>query len=128
MTTFTRNPYKVKLACILYCISTAIAGVGRSGTYIVIDTMLERLKNGDDTLDIYGHVSLLRTQRPYMVQTEDQYFFIHEAVAEALLCGVTEIKVDKLHSYVQELCSLVPEDEAGHTHMEVQFKVLLCAE
>ena len=98
-------------------------GVGRSGTYIVIDTMLERLRNGDDTLDIYGHVSLLRTQRPYMVQTEDQYFFIHEAVAEALMCGVTEVKVDKLHSYVQELCSLIPEDEAGHTHMELQFKV-----
>ena len=60
-----------------------------------------------------------------MVQTEDQYFFIHEAVAEALLCGVTEVKVDKLHSYVQELCSLMPEDEAGHTHMELQFKVSL---
>ena len=85
--------------------------------------MLERLKNGDDNLDIYGHVSLLRTQRPYMVQTEDQYFFIHEAVAEALMCGVTEVKVEKLHSYIQELCSLIPEDEAGHTHMELQFKV-----
>ena len=107
----------------LTCTTHSPAGVGRSGTYIVIDTMLERLKNGDELIDIYGHVSLLRTQRPFMVQTEDQYFFIHEAVAEALLCGNTEVGVDRLHGYLQELQSLIPEDEAGHTHMELQFKV-----
>ncbi len=46
------------------------AGVGRTGTFIVIDTMLQRLVNEEDMVDIYGHVSLLRTQRNYMVQTE----------------------------------------------------------
>ena len=45
-------------------------GVGRTGTFFVIDTMLERLKNGDQLVDVYGHVSLLRTQRNFMVQTE----------------------------------------------------------
>ena len=85
--------------------------------------MLERLKNADELIDIYGQVSLLRTQRPFMVQTEDQYFFIHEAVAEALLCGNTEVPLERLHGYVQELCSIIPDDDAGHTHMELQFKV-----
>jgi netrin-G3 ligand len=46
------------------------AGVGRTGTFIVIDTMLQRLMHEDEMLDIYGHVSLLRTQRNYMIQTE----------------------------------------------------------
>ena len=46
------------------------AGVGRTGCYIVIDSALTRLKENLSTIDIYGHVSLLRSQRPYMVQHE----------------------------------------------------------
>ena len=46
------------------------AGVGRTGTFIVIDTMLQRLMHEEEMIDIYGHVSLLRTQRNYMIQTE----------------------------------------------------------
>lgn len=54
------------------------AGVGRTGCFIVIDAMLERMKH-EKTVDIYGHVTCMRAQRNYMVQTEDQYVFIHEA-------------------------------------------------
>ena len=60
------------------------AGVGRTGAFIVIDSMLERLKH-EKTIDVYGHVTCLRAQRNYMVQTEDQYIFIHEALLEAIL-------------------------------------------
>ena len=44
------------------------AGVGRTGTFIVLDTMLERLKT-EDTLNIYDYVQQLREQRVLMVQT-----------------------------------------------------------
>lgn len=43
------------------------AGVGRTGAFIVIDAMLERIKH-ERTVDIYGHVTCLRAQRNYMVQ------------------------------------------------------------
>ena len=46
------------------------AGVGRTGTFIVIDSMLLRLKDNNPFMDIYGYVSLLRHQRGDMVQTE----------------------------------------------------------
>lgn len=45
------------------------AGVGRTGTFIVIDTMLEKLED-EEPLDIYSCVASLRTRRQDMVQTE----------------------------------------------------------
>ncbi|CAG2062467.1 unnamed protein product, partial [Timema podura] len=66
------------------------AGVGRTGCFIVIDSMLERMKH-EKMIDIYGHVTCLRAQRNYMVQTEDQYIFIHDALLEAVICGNTEV-------------------------------------
>ena len=44
------------------------AGVGRTGTFIVVDTMLRRITRERD-VDVYGCVSLLRSQRMQMVQT-----------------------------------------------------------
>ena len=43
--------------------------MGRTACFIVIDSMLERVKY-ENTVDIYGHVTVLRTQRNFMVQTE----------------------------------------------------------
>ncbi|XP_046401143.1 tyrosine-protein phosphatase Lar isoform X4 [Ischnura elegans] len=100
------------------------AGVGRTGCFIVIDSMLERMKN-EDTVDIYGHVTCLRAQRNYMVQTEDQYIFIHDALLEAVECGNTEVAARHLHSHIQRLMQPAHE-EAGEsiTGMELEFKRL----
>ena len=50
------------------------AGVGRTGTYICLDAMMERLKKRDDLnifecVSIFEFVSEMRTQRMKMVQT-----------------------------------------------------------
>ena len=37
---------------------------------MAIDTMVERLKNNETMVDIFGYVSMLRNQRNFMVQTE----------------------------------------------------------
>lgn len=100
--------------------SSCSAGVGRTGCFIVIDAMLERIKH-EKTVDIYGHVTLMRSQRNYMVQTEDQYSFIHDALLEAVACGNTEVAARSLYSYIQKLAQV----ESGEhvTGMELEFKV-----
>ncbi|XP_016536753.1 receptor-type tyrosine-protein phosphatase S isoform X6 [Poecilia formosa] len=97
------------------------AGVGRTGCFIVIDAMLERIRH-ERTVDIYGHVTLMRSQRNYMVQTEDQYSFIHESLLEAVACGNTEVAARSLYSYMQKLSKVEPGEHV--TGMELEFKRL----
>ncbi|XP_072220638.1 receptor-type tyrosine-protein phosphatase S-like isoform X7 [Leuresthes tenuis] len=97
------------------------AGVGRTGCFIVIDAMLERIRH-ERTVDIYGHVTLMRSQRNYMVQTEDQYSFIHEALLEAVACGNTEVAARSLYSYMQKLSKVEPGEHV--IGMELEFKRL----
>ncbi|XP_041430167.1 protein tyrosine phosphatase receptor type D S homeolog isoform X45 [Xenopus laevis] len=97
------------------------AGVGRTGCFNVIDAMLERIRH-EKTVDIYGHVTLMRAQRNYMVQTEDQYIFIHDALLEAVTCGNTEVPARNLYAYIQKLTQIEPGENV--TGMELEFKRL----
>ena len=45
------------------------AGVGRTGTFIVIDIQLQRIKHLSN-IDIFNNVRMLRYCRNYMVQTQ----------------------------------------------------------
>lgn len=52
-----------------FCFVSYRAGVGRTGTFIAIDSLLEQgLTEG--VVDVYGFVAQMRAQRNYMVQTE----------------------------------------------------------
>uniref|UniRef100_A0A8C1FPH9 protein-tyrosine-phosphatase n=1 Tax=Cyprinus carpio carpio TaxID=630221 RepID=A0A8C1FPH9_CYPCA len=97
------------------------AGVGRTGCFIVIDAMLERVKQ-EKTIDVYGHVTLMRSQRNYMVQTEEQYVFIYEALLEAVSCGNTEVPARNLYAYIQRLSQTEPPEHISG--MEQEFKRL----
>ncbi|XP_072366743.1 protein tyrosine phosphatase receptor type Fa isoform X8 [Scyliorhinus torazame] len=97
------------------------AGVGRTGCFVVIDAMLERVKH-EKTVDIYGHVTCMRAQRNYMVQTEDQYIFIHEALLEAATCGNTEVPARSLIAHIQKLDQVPPAESVSA--MELEFKRL----
>ena len=43
------------------------AGVGRTGTFIAVDAMMQRLKEKDD-LNVYNFVTQMRTKQAFMVQ------------------------------------------------------------
>ncbi|XP_058240642.1 protein tyrosine phosphatase receptor type Db isoform X2 [Hemibagrus wyckioides] len=97
------------------------AGVGRTGCFVVIDAMLERVKQ-EKTVDVYGHVTLMRSQRNYMVQTVEQYVFIYDALLEAVTCGNTEVPARNLYAYIQRLKQAEPPDNISA--MEHEFKRL----
>lgn len=57
-------------------------GVGRTGTYILIDMVLNKMMRGAKEIDIAATVEHLRDQRPSMVKTKAQFEFALTAVAE----------------------------------------------
>ncbi|KAM3588202.1 uncharacterized protein V6R79_023919 [Siganus canaliculatus] len=59
------------------------AGVGRTGTLIALDRVLQQL-DSKGTIDLYGCVFDLRLHRQHMVQTECQYSFLHQCVRDVL--------------------------------------------
>uniref|UniRef100_A0AC35U5G8 Protein-tyrosine-phosphatase n=1 Tax=Rhabditophanes sp. KR3021 TaxID=114890 RepID=A0AC35U5G8_9BILA len=100
-------------------ISHCSAGIGRTGAFIVIDCMLERLRH-ENTVDIYGCVREIRAQRSYMVQTDDQYIFIHDAVLDAVQSGSTEIPAKSIYHHIEVLTTLHALDHSSGMDLEFQ--------
>ena len=59
------------------------AGVGRTGVFITLSQVLERLQY-EGVVDMFQTVRNLRTQRPAMVQTEEEYRFCYFSSLEYL--------------------------------------------
>uniref|UniRef100_A0A3P9JAD9 protein-tyrosine-phosphatase n=1 Tax=Oryzias latipes TaxID=8090 RepID=A0A3P9JAD9_ORYLA len=59
------------------------AGVGRTGTLIALDVLLQQLGK-EQAVDIKYFVRKMRLNRPYMVQTESQYVFLHQCIMDSL--------------------------------------------
>ncbi|CAB1354177.1 unnamed protein product, partial [Coregonus sp. 'balchen'] len=97
------------------------AGVGRTGTFIVIDAMLDMM-NTERKVDVFGFVTRIRAQRCQMVQTDMQYVFIFQAMLEHYLYGDTELEVTSLESHLAKLYA--PAAAAGCGGMEAEFKKL----
>ncbi|XP_034171587.1 putative receptor-type tyrosine-protein phosphatase mosPTP-1 isoform X2 [Osmia lignaria lignaria] len=99
------------------------AGVGRTGTYIVIDAMLKQAKCKNE-VNVFGFLKHIRTQRNFLVQTEEQYVFIHHALQEAIESGETNIEANNLLEYVQNMLNPNNTNTDAWNNLEAQYKLV----
>lgn len=86
--------------------------------------MLKQIRSKNE-INIFGFLRHIRTQRNFLVQTEEQYIFIHDALLEVIESGETNIHKDHITKY---LCALQTNTSDGNLNeawktLERQFQV-----
>ncbi|XP_046857121.1 LOW QUALITY PROTEIN: receptor-type tyrosine-protein phosphatase S-like [Xenia sp. Carnegie-2017] len=98
------------------------AGVGRTGVFIAIDKILDDLDDEYETnIDVFGFVEEMRSRRINMVQTADQYMFIHDTIIDHIQCGANEIDAVQIKV---EIAQLSQKNRGGKTGFEEKFERL----
>ncbi|XP_060555238.1 tyrosine-protein phosphatase 99A-like isoform X5 [Ruditapes philippinarum] len=97
------------------------AGVGRTGTYILIESMIKQIKD-KGTVNIPAFLLHIRQQRNFLVQTEEQYMLIHDAIAEYILTqGDTEIRADDISKYLSQVTNQI---NGEMTSLDIQYNLV----
>uniref|UniRef100_A0A3B3QAE7 Receptor-type tyrosine-protein phosphatase U n=1 Tax=Paramormyrops kingsleyae TaxID=1676925 RepID=A0A3B3QAE7_9TELE len=96
-------------------------GAGRTGCYIVLDVMLD-MAECEGVVDIYNCVKTLCSRRINMIQTEEQYIFIHDAILEACLCGETVIPVSDFALTYKEMLRV--DSQSNSSQLREEFQTL----
>ncbi|KAI0209896.1 Receptor-type tyrosine-protein phosphatase T [Lamellibrachia satsuma] len=94
-------------------------GVGRTGTFIALDSLLDQ-GQADGQVDVFSFACHLRTERMDMVETQEQYVFLHHALLDGLQTGHLAYPVSQYPTVYKRLCV----DDAHMAELQKQFQML----
>ncbi|XP_013908751.1 PREDICTED: receptor-type tyrosine-protein phosphatase eta-like [Thamnophis sirtalis] len=77
------------------------AGVGRTGTFISLDSLLCQAEDQGE-IGVFSFVEELRRNRPLMIQNEDQYVFLHQCLLDGIQSAPKNDRVILEHPAVYE--------------------------
>ncbi|XP_022240528.1 tyrosine-protein phosphatase 69D-like [Limulus polyphemus] len=97
------------------------AGVGRTGTFVAIDMLLQQLDE-ESQVDVYGCVCNLRHSRNFLVQSLKQYIFVYRALLEHAQFGDTEMEIRHFKDHYEQLRDKMQGQEK--CRLELEFEKL----
>ncbi|XP_038048244.1 receptor-type tyrosine-protein phosphatase mu-like [Patiria miniata] len=97
------------------------AGVGRTGTYICLESMLEQMKQ-EGQVNVLAFIHRMRQKRIKMVQTPEQYKFLFDALLAASMTGETTYDMTNFRRQLTTLKKT--ETGSKKTGIEKQYKTL----
>ncbi|XP_013013571.2 receptor-type tyrosine-protein phosphatase V-like [Cavia porcellus] len=102
------------------------AGVGRTGTFVALSRLLQQLE-AEQAVDVFNVVYTLRLHRPLMIQTLNQYIFLHSCILSRILqgpSGTSETGPISVANFAQACARRAANANAGFLR---EYKLLLQA-
>ncbi|KAL3867961.1 hypothetical protein ACJMK2_040803 [Sinanodonta woodiana] len=84
------------------------AGVGRTGTFIAIDFLVNQAE-AQGTVNVTSCLETLRNQRVLMIQTLEQFIFVHEVLVEAMTCTTSAVSARDFQEEYRKLLTIDPK-------------------
>ncbi|KAL5016207.1 hypothetical protein ScPMuIL_005796 [Solemya velum] len=97
------------------------AGIGRTGTFIGLDFLISQ-GQGEKRVDVFNAICKMRHQRTHLVQTNEQYEFLYDALVEALHASSSMVPSSDFNKYYLALKETVPGSDI--TGLQQQFQTI----
>ncbi|XP_023214730.1 receptor-type tyrosine-protein phosphatase kappa-like [Centruroides sculpturatus] len=94
------------------------AGVGRSGTVMLLDAAIDMAEN-EGYVDIVSMLAKMRQSRSNLVETVEQFTFVYRALVDYFCGEVTQKSCDEFQTYYN-----LKESESSKTLLKQQFERL----
>nr|CAD2173030.1 unnamed protein product [Meloidogyne enterolobii] len=105
--------------CVVHC----SAGIGRSGSFILVDSLRRHLLCCD-RIDVSEQLKRMRKQRIQLVQTLEQFVFCHEVLKHLVSNGITRQPRTHFPNYCQFLFTKLTPN--GQRRISAQSQTLIC--
>ncbi|KAH6941150.1 hypothetical protein HPB50_014449 [Hyalomma asiaticum] len=95
------------------------AGVGRTGAYILLENLIEQAQS-EGVVDVIGQLSTMRQNRMNVVETLEQYNFVHRALMESVCIRDHSIPCSRFSDRYRELTSV--DETTGKSNLVKEFE------